>query len=235
VFYLETEVKEQVKTNALMGIEVLLGERLPPLKCPKIKDLDKQFFQYLYFTNSFISLYDERKEDLFFDLLSSEKAIGEFLYFVKFFYNFESFDFKNSTFFFDENYRITHDNIGLFMDCVKVLHHKDSKSDNYKFQNKLAEKFMERANKLKKEIEEKKRNLNVGKKNEIGLFEIISSVCARHPSINLLNVNELSYFQLIEQYQRLMRIDKYTPFIVGNGTEEYAKTTKHYLEKIENE
>jgi hypothetical protein len=65
----------------------------------------------------------------------------------------------------------------------------------------------------------------------------MSTVCARHPSINPINIGQLNYYQVVEQYKRLMKIDDYTPCLYGNATEEYVKKNniKHYSQKIINE
>lgn len=67
----------------------------------------------------------------------------------------------------------------------------------------------------------------------------MSSVCARHPSINQLNIHDLSYFQIIEQYMRLQKIDDYevnmNALVSGTLGEEGRKKIKHYSSKIENE
>ena len=53
-----------------------------------------------------------------------------------------------------------------------------------------------------------KRN-NTGNKEESLLDCIISSVAGRHPSLNLLNIWDLSAYQLYDQYQRLFALDSF--------------------------
>ena len=67
-----------------------------------------------------------------------------------------------------------------------------------KFKNNLAKKLMQKM--LKAQKEEKKR-----KKADINMSlpNIISAVSSRHPSINLINVWELTIFQLFDVFGRL--------------------------------
>lgn len=69
--------------------------------------------------------------------------------------------------------------------------------DDQKFKNSLARKMFERMLKAKqKERETKKADLN------LSLPNIISAISCKHPSINLINVWELTIFQLLDQFNR---------------------------------
>jgi hypothetical protein len=48
-----------------------------------------------------------------------------------------------------------------------------------------------------------------GKLDNTDLVDIISAVSARHQSLNLLNIYELTVYQLIDQFKRLNLIDEY--------------------------
>jgi hypothetical protein len=63
----------------------------------------------------------------------------------------------------------------------------------------------------KRKVEEmKKKYAKAIKKEENNTFlNIISSLCAKHPSINLLNVEELTIYQIINQFKRINMIDDY--------------------------
>ena len=86
--------------------------------------------------------------------------------------------------------------------------------------------------KTKEQLKGKKSN-----KNSIGLLEIISSIAARHPSINSINIKELNYFQLIDQFQRINKIDDWelNMKILASGymSPENQKEIKHYTAKID--
>ena len=227
---MEEQIKVYIKTSALLGNNIILGDKLPILKAPKLCDISDNLFMYLSYLDKYIELYEEKKHRIYFEIIKDKSSIGEFVFFVKFFVDCTNLGFTSGDFIFDKSI-INYENIVIFMDAIKVLHHNDKKTDNYKV-GKLANEMLERSRKIKKEYEAK-----ISKNNDYTLHDIISAVCARHPSINPINVNNLSYYQLIEQYKRLSSIDVYTPCLVGNATEDYIKknNVKHYVSKIENE
>ena len=225
-------MKSLIKTHALHGIEISVGEGLPNIKCPSIESLGKHLFPYLSYMTKYVDMYDDEKNDMYFKIITSESSIAEFLFFIGFFVTYEKIGFQDNSLIFDDSKIICYQNIGLLMEIIKVLHHRDKKDDEYKPANKIAAEMMARARKLKRELAEK-----LSKKDGIGFLEISSTISARHPSLNLLNINKLSYFQIIDQYKRLQSIDKYTPCLYGNATEEYIKNNnvKHYSEKLVND
>lgn len=227
---MEDAVKTYIKTNAFLGMEINLGENLPVIKCPTIKELGDKFLIYLSYATKYIELYDEKKHGVYFEIIKDENSIAEFAFFVKFFAKFNELGFKGGDFLFDD-WVINYENITLFVETIRVLHHGDKKYDNYKV-SAIAQKHIDRARKAKKKVE-----AQISMKNNISLHEIMSAICARHPSINPLNIADLSYYQLIEQYKRLGSIDKYMPCLYGNATEDYIKknNVSHYVSKIEND
>jgi hypothetical protein len=229
---MEDSIKNYIQTNALHGFELFVGDDLPVIHCPTIEAIGKNLFPYLYCVNKYIEAYEDDKEKVYFDIIKSEETMAEFLFFINFFITYEKLEFIEGSLVLDADKSIGFNNISLFIEIIKILHHRDKKDDHYKPANKIAEEMMKRAKKLKKEMEQK-----LSQKNGIGFLEISSTVSARHPSINLLNINKLNYFQIIDQYKRLMSIDKYTPCLYGNATEEYIKNNnvKHYSEKLVNE
>ena len=85
------------------------------------------------------------------------------------------------------------------------------------------------------ELKEKKARYQ-NKKPESNINEVISAVCAKHPSINVLNVGELTIYQLFNQFQRLNAIDQYDINInsMMHGAESKDITLTHWSEKIGN-
>lgn len=79
-----------------------------------------------------------------------------------------------------------------------------SKSDetamDQKFKNDLARKLFEKMQKAQKEQEE---NSNNPANKNTSLENVISVVSSNHPSINLVNVWDLTIFQLYDSFQRL--------------------------------
>lgn len=232
---MEDWLRNYIKTNALNGVSMKLGNNLPSVKMPSIKDVGEDIFPYLFLFTKYIDLYDELKDDMYFEIVASENNILDFTILLRYFTDISNLTYRNSTFVYDKDTYITFDNISLFMQVIKVIHHRDKKSDYYKHSNSLVDKMLERARKHKKEIAERKAKLNVDKDDDIGFSEITSTISARHPSINLLNIKELNYYQIIDQYKRLIQIDKYNPVLVGNATEEYVKDLKHYSSKLVND
>jgi len=233
---MEDWLRSYIKINALSGIEIKIGEGLPTLRMPKIKDIE-DIYPYLFLFTKYIGLYDEKKDDMFYDLILDEKSILDFALFLNFFTNVEKMTFNKSTFIFDEDTFININNIGLLMKSMRILHHTDKESDYYTYTNSLVDKFLKRAAEAKKKIEEEKAKIQKKSKNpedESGFAEILSTVSARHPSINLTNIKELNYYQILDQYKRLMEIDKYQPVLNGNATEEYLKDLKHYSSRLVN-
>ena len=125
------------------------------------------------------------------------------------------------------------------MDIVKIMHHFES--DDY-LDEYLVNKNNPKVQELIAKIKEGRRRKKEAEKNSrgkdgIGLLEIVSSVCARHPSINPTNIKQLNYYQLIDQFKRLNLIDSYNlstaTLASGNLSEEGRKNIKHYSEKVD--
>ena len=77
---------------------------------------------------------------------------------------------------------------------------KESKSE-LKFSNKKAKAIYERCKARKKEFDKAKKKEQPS--NDYTLPNIISAVCAKHPSLNLLNIWDLTILQLYDQFRRL--------------------------------
>ena len=231
---MEEWLRNYVKTNALNGMSLRVGNNLPIITMPRIKDID-DIYPYLFLFTKYIDMYDEKKEDMFFDLILNEDSILDFTLLLRYFTDIKDLIYQNSTFIYGKDAYINFENITLFMQIIKILHHRDKKQDYYVYSNSLVDKMLKRAHEAKKKIAEQKAKMQIKNKNtddEGGFAEIQSTVSARHPSINLTNINELNYYQILDQYKRLLEIDKYMPVIHGNATEEYVKGLKHYSSKL---
>ena len=81
---------------------------------------------------------------------------------------------------------------------VCCIYDNSEKTDNLKFKNNLARKLYEKMLKGQKESKKKSKNdLNLSIPN------IISSVANKHPSINYVNIWDLTIFQLLDCFNRL--------------------------------
>ena len=74
--------------------------------------------------------------------------------------------------------------------------------DDAKYKNDLARKLMER---MKKEAKQNKKKSDIN----LTLPNIISSVSNKHPSLNYINIWELTIFQLMDAFNRLQRNTMY--------------------------
>lgn len=230
---MDENIKSYIQTNAFYGYKITIDFNIGSIKCPRIDDLQEKLFSYIYIINKYIDLYETYITKFYNSICLNEEYLLEFASLLYFFIDSkEEIRLLNNKFYLSDSNFVDENNIGIFMETLKVLHHMDKKDDNYKPANKIAIEMMERARKLKKELESKIKN-----KDGIGFLEISSTVSARHPSINPTNIGQLNYFQIIDQYKRLLKIDIYTPCLYGNATEEYIKKNNvtHYSEKIVND
>lgn len=229
---MDDNIKNIIKYNAFYGYKIIVDENMGYFKCPKIDDLEDNLLTYISLVNAFIDLYEDNKITFFDNIIFQDDYLNTFASLLYFFFEIEDIKLKDYKFFINDINFIDDKNISLFMEALRVLHHFDKKDDDYVPVNKIAAEMMERARKLKKEMEEKIQN-----KDGISFLEISSTVSARHPSLNPTNIGQLNYYQIIDQYKRLMMIDIYTPCLYGNATEEYIKANnvKHYSTKIINE
>jgi len=228
---MDENLKHLIKYNAFYGHKIIIDENMGYLKCPTMNDLQENILLYIYLVNKYIELYEDNKNEFYEEVFLKEEYFREFISVFSFFVQIEEIQIKDDKLFINEKNYIDKNNIKLFMEILRVLHHYDKKDDDYK-KSKMVEEHMKRARKLKKELEAKIKN-----KDGVGFLEISSTVCARHPSINPTNIGQLNYYQIVEQFKRLMKIDTYTPCLYGNATEEYIKknNVKHYSAKIINE
>jgi len=229
--------KSYLELCALLGKEIDIGYNLPTIKMPLIKDISYNLYVYLNLVDKYLDLYERKRDDIWLKIVSSENESLNFLTMVSFFSNVSDLEDKKGVFSFGNGKYISYENIDFFMKIIRVLHHRDSRRVDYKPANTLAQRMMEEARRRKAAIEKKKTEMldKAGiQEDVIGFIEIISSISARHPSLNLSNICDLNYYQIINQYNRLLKIDKYTPCLVGNATEEYIKENKvkHYSFKI---
>lgn len=250
---MENSVKYAIETSAFLGLDITVDKFLGVMYCPTINQLGGNFFLYNFYVNDFIALYEKSKKDFYNTIISSEEMINNFILLISFFKKYKEIYFKDDSFFIKDYEVIIKDgkdeidkdslqisfidksNIDFFISTLRILHWQDSSgSKEYKPANKIAEEMIKRAAKLKAEIKEK-----ISKdENKSGFLEIMSSICARHPSINQLNIKELSYYQIIDQFYRLQMIDEFgmkanawsAGVLDEKGVKEMQK--KHYTNKI---
>jgi len=94
-------------------------------------------------------------------------------------------------------------NFGLMMDIISFQNCINNDNKETKAKSAKQKEFQKKLKEAKA-----KYNLNTNDIN-LEISNIISSVCAKHPSVNLLNVGKLTMYQLIDQFKRLNMIDEY--------------------------
>lgn len=82
---------------------------------------------------------------------------------------------------------------------------KEEERQEYNLANEKAKAFKEKRKKLEEEV----RRIKQKNKEEQNFNDYISAVAAKVPGLNILNVWELTMFQLIDQLNRLNLIDNY--------------------------
>lgn len=121
-------------------------------------------------------------------------------------------------------------NYNIFIDALKKINCMDSENKNNPTpKNKAEKEMLEKLKELRKKYAKYKNNSET-----ISMTDIISAVCAKHPSINLLNVGNLTIYQLINQYKRIEFIDQYfiniKSLLAGADSKEIKM--KHWSSKL---
>ena len=122
-------------------------------------------------------------------------------------------------------------NYGLLTDVLKYQNCIESKQEVVAKNDKQRE-FMKQL----KEAKAKYNKLNSVDVN-LELANIISSVCAKHPSINLFNICNLTMYQVINQFKRLNMIDEYfinVDSLMHGATQDDVKLT-HWASTLVND
>jgi len=138
------------------------------------------------------------------------------------------FDKKTCLFYTDEGKQIDKN---IFDEIRQILRWQNCVKENRQIEEKyaddrarqLAEKFKKYREKFKSKKDE----------NAITLKNMISGISARHPSINLLNIWDLTLYQLYDQLSRLNLVDNYNfSFFLLPYSEDAGKNIKHWTTNI---
>lgn len=169
--------------------------------------------------SEYMNLDEKSKEDTsIYNIMVFDKfLIDSLLCTLNFFFEDEIiYDIKKRVFILfngtvDDNNRKTptgmiHENnyneiIDIILQRVNVDKKKDEHK-NLKVKNKTAERLLKKMKKAKKETEKKE-----DKKMEIG--NLISSISAHSKTLNILNIWDLTIFQLYDQFTRMRYEDSY--------------------------
>lgn len=95
---------------------------------------------------------------------------------------------------------LSFDNYNYFIDILKKQNCIET-SKRVKPQNNKQKDFLQQLKQMKEKYAKHEQTKDMS--------DIISSVCSKHPSINVFNVGNLTIYQLIDQFKRLNMIDEY--------------------------
>lgn len=176
-------------------------------------ELDKELEPFIFIVSNCLHGHKDFKENI---LCALSFFLGEPVYLCK-----EGFFYLGEI--IDERF-ITHKNFNFFIEILKMQNCIEIKK-RAKPKNEAQKKFFVKLKKAREKY----------KKKDDGIHHIISAVCAKHSSYNLFNVEDLTMFQLIDQYKRMHAIDDY--FITINsmmhGASGEGVKLKHWSESIE--
>lgn len=207
----------EYRTKLLLGEPIWLNDiKLYPLKLWEIFEISLNKY------NLFLSLLSYTKNEIM-ESLNVVEDIPLYDFVVLNFVSDESNDFRDS--FLNILSRITKKKVsfnvsGYFLVGTKAI--IDAKNFNdftkiIKHQNVLKERknvVVTKKQRDYKEMVEKARKKHKEYIKAIGsqdtdILDIISAVSSKHPSINLFNIQNLTMYQLIDQFKRLNMIDDY--------------------------
>lgn len=169
--------------------------------------------------NEYINLDEKSKKNIsIYNIIVFDKfLIDSILYTLNFFFEDEiTYDFERRIFLVfngitDENnqkiqtgtiYKRNYDDIvNIILQRVNISK-KNDEYKNAKVKNKIAEKFLK-----KMQDGNKKNKPKEDKKMEIG--NLISSISAHSKTLNILNIWDLTIFQLYDQFTRIRHDDSY--------------------------
>lgn len=136
---------------------------------------------------------------------------------IKTFTKYDKVIYSNGAYYCDTVLKIDENNFNSFIGAIKIAHHLIDKEEYYLPKNDVARTYMLEAMKRKKDLEERQREesskaVKSGMKEAprgLQMSKLISSLCAKHPSINPINVGQLTYYQLLDQFYMLANIESF--------------------------
>lgn len=176
------------KYNQYLSILCIEKEHIKTLLGENLKDDNISTFEYLVS----VSYYDVQFRKLVLDALFT------------FFKEEITFSMESLCFFIGNDKRIIHNYHYEYIKFILKKQNGIKIEETEKFANSIAKQM---ADKLK-QLRNKYNKIN----NDEQIYDysdILSSVCAKHNSINLFNIGELTIYQTIDQFKRLNMIDKF--------------------------
>lgn len=139
--------------------------------------------------------------------------------------------FQNGVFYFNNEVPILEDSWDKIREIVALQNKIDfKKKEEYNPVGDKAKAFM----KKRQEVLDKVKEIKSKKTDKIDFVTLVSSLSAKHPSLNLLNVWDLTYYQFYDQLERLQLIQEYEISIQSllAGADSKKVKLKHWITKI---
>lgn len=236
VFIIDRDYFELVNMTLTYKKEIIVPY-IGKIKFPSLKEID-QLSYYRYLVEKYCSIYNDKKALNAIFIQDDIKTISEIKEFILFFIDCEdvSYSANLKAYLCGTDLKINEGNFNFFIGVIKIGHHLMEKSEYYALpENKKNREYILEVRRRKKELKKKQEKYaknHKGNQNSDGLkmSNLISAVCARHPSINNLNVSELTYYQLISNFKMLNKIDKFNIDIKAIMAGGENIKLKHYTE-----
>lgn len=233
---IDSSYVEMVKLELTIKNELLVPT-VGKIIIPTIKDIES-LSTYLYLISKYCDFYDE--PNAFIELHDNPETSFELIKLITMFTDYGEVIYieKFNMYACGTKMKIDANNFNIFLGTIKIAHHKMEKNEYVFSSNEKSRMMMLEAKKRKKALQrrqEEQERKNRSKKSYdpqgLRLHKLVAAVCARHPSINNLNVKELTYYQLIDNFHMVNNIDKFDMDIRSAiaGASKDGKIT-HYTE-----
>lgn len=225
------------RNSLLLGRPIKIDD-IGYIYSPTLNEIESIGLDTYYYYLSLITMKPDKfqsYEDSFDDLIKNKKS-QYLLNFIILFFTKENFFYAEEikSFIFDkklengeiEHYRIKRENYMSFVNAVKLINLIKIEKE-VKYFNSRAKQMAEKFKELREKYSKTKKD------NDLDYNDIISTVSSRHPNINLLNVGDLTIYQLLDKFKRLTNIDEYHTNIQAlmNGAKDIE--LKHYSSKFD--
>ena len=213
-------------------------------KQPKLRDIKDIGLQKYYSYISFLLISAEeylifiKREDLIpyfkqnnltmFDIYRDNLYEREFFIEALSFFIDGKIEFKNGKFLLNNKNVITKENYQKIIEIIGEINCLKVNKQQELYANEKARQIAEKLQKAK----EKRKNIN--SKNNISLPDIISAVASRKESLNLLNIWDLTIYQLYDHYNRLIVEDEFDICAMNYAYWGEEFKGKHWSNSLEN-
>ena len=213
-------------------------------KQPKLRDIKDIGLQVYYAYISFLLISAEeylisiKREDLIpffkqhnltmFDIYRDNPYERQFFIEALSFFIDGKIEFENGKFLLNNKNIITKENYQRIIEIIGEINCLKVNKQQELYANEKARQIAEKLQKAK----EKRKNIN--SKNNISLPDIISAVASRKESLNLLNIWDLTIYQLYDHYNRLIAEDEFDICAMNYAYWGGEFKGKHWSNSLEN-